>query len=134
MSDFNPPGRKLLLKRRRYRRLLRQDPGNGELWLKYARFLHTEFNDPREAVAALMRAERFFPERDLSLRIGDALSQCGEVKKGLRRMYQFLKSNPKPFGYRVLARHLISEGKHRKARRLLRRALLLEPQNAETHL
>ncbi len=92
----------------RLKRLTEEHPFSGELWLEYAIFLHTEFHSAKEAVVALRKAQPFFPEKDLRLRLGDALSQTGEHSQGLYLMYQFLQSHPTAFAYGVIAHHLLA--------------------------
>jgi tetratricopeptide (TPR) repeat protein len=112
--------------------ILAEHPCSDQLSLEYSRLLHnTKAGTVEETVEALERAARLSPDLDLRLRIGDALIDAGRIKEGLREMYGFLGDNPRAFGYCILARDLINVGKYRRARKALRRAIAINPRNAE---
>ena len=52
--------------------------------MSYAKFFHVESDDPSEAGQALRKAQDFFPELDLGLRMGDNSRGNGEVIRLLR--------------------------------------------------
>jgi tetratricopeptide (TPR) repeat protein len=122
----------MTLKRERLLELLDEHPESKELWLEYARLLHNELYDPRAEALAWRRVESFFPERDYGLLLGDALCRSGQWREGLILIYRFVESNPTVFAHRILARHLIAKGKSRRARKIIRNALLIKPNDAET--
>jgi tetratricopeptide (TPR) repeat protein len=112
--------------------LLADHPWSAQLCLEYSRLLHdTKTGSVEETVEALEKAARHSPDLDLMLRIGDALIDAGRIKEGLREMYGFLGDNPRVFGYCILGRDLINVGKYRRARKVLRRAIVINPRNAE---
>ncbi|MGO9599953.1 MAG: tetratricopeptide repeat protein [Isosphaeraceae bacterium] len=135
MSNGNPASdEKFDQKLAQFKARLAENPLSGEVWLEYARFLHNSYSyDLAETIKALEKAQELCPDKDLGLMLGDALIRSGNVKEGLYQIYQFLECNPKAFGYRILASHLLDLGKGRRARKYLRRALVMDPKNKETY-
>ena len=134
MTSNSYPEPDSALKYERLKGLLNEHPSCGELLVRVREIPpYRVLNNPSEAVGALRKAQLFCPEKDLRLRLGDALSRSGEEREGIYQMYQFLQSNPTAFGYRVLARHLLAKDKFARACKILRRALLIQPKNAETY-
>lgn len=117
----------------RYKTLIAEHPSSAELWLDYARFLHNEkCGTSEETIEALVKAAGFYQDIDFRLRIGDSLIDAGRIKEGLYAMYKYLKDHPTAFAYRILGRDLINVSKYRRARKILRKALIADPRNAET--
>ena len=123
----------LLLEYERLKKLIAEHPASCRLWYEYAVFLHDKYDAPAEALKALEIAQSFCPDKDLRLRLGDALIQSGMKKEGLRKVCQFLGSNPTAFSYRVLAMHLIDMKKRRRARKFLKKAIVLDRLNEESY-
>ncbi len=120
------------LERERFRALFKESPESAKLWEEYGKFLHNETDDARAEAFVWRNVASFYPERHFGLRLGDALARSGNLREGLVQMYQFLQDNPTAFAYRIIARHLIGIRKLRRARKLLRKAILVDPENAET--
>ena len=117
----------------RLKKLVAEHPGYGRLWYEYAVFLHDKYDAPAEALKALEIAQSLCPDKDLRLRLGDVLIQSGMKKKGLRKVCQYVGSNRTAFSYRVLAMHLIDMKKRRRARKFLKKAIVLDHLNKESY-
>jgi tetratricopeptide (TPR) repeat protein len=114
-------------------RLVEEHPLNGQCWYDYAVFLHEQVVDGEEVIRALLRAQSFLPEKDLRLRLGDVLVRDGRIRQGLRQICEFLAEHPTAFAYRLLGRHLTYLSRKKRARKFLRKSLVLEPNNQETY-
>lgn len=116
-----------------FKKKLREDKGNGELWLNYAAFLDEECVRPFETLKALKTAQKLLPKKDLRLQIGDAYVNSGESDKGISIMKKVLHQKESASGYCFLAEAYYKVERYNDSIEACKKAIILNSEYEEAY-
>ena len=133
MSECDPSIEDAELAYKYLKRLVREHPSNGMLWLRFGDFLYREWNAPGKTLSAYEEAQRLLPHLDLRLQLGRALVNSGRDAEGLRLLSEYAQENPLPHAFTILAFNHIKMQNFSKARECARTAIGLEQDFDEAH-
>jgi len=121
---------------RRYERLVAEDDGNGELWLRLAA-VREEREDWRGAIEAAERAAAAHEEPEARAGVRNLAGMCwlhlNEPKAAERELRRSLAERPDPGTCVFLNTSLVMQGRDEEARQCLEEALRLDPDYEEAH-
>ena len=100
------------------RKLVEEQPENGEAWLSYANLLFERDIEPAVAADAYWKAQVHLG-LDCRLRIAHCLSNAGELDRAIRVAEEYLQEVGSETGYIVLADLLLEMGDLERTRRVL---------------
>ncbi len=109
-----------------FRRLTREQPDNGDLWLRYAQFLERACDNPQLVVLAYENAQRLLPHIDCRPNLGSALVTAGRIDEGLAMLRAVVQVKATAPRYCSLGFALLQSNQFPAARVAFEKAILLE--------
>jgi tetratricopeptide (TPR) repeat protein len=109
------------------KQIVKEQPENGEAWLKLATFLHEECDSPEYEVKAYENARKYLPEEDLRMQLGAAYADAGHYDRGITLLEQYIKDNSCAEGYVFLSEAFRQAGRNEEAINAIKMAITIEP-------
>ncbi len=111
---------------------LKDDPGNVDLWVDYAKLLFDDEVDLEEAIRAQIKVQEL-TERDTRLKVVHLRALNGEMESAISLAYEVVRENDSELSYVILIDTLISHESYGEANQIIEVALNKYPDNSDFH-
>lgn len=109
------------------KRLVKEQPENGEAWFALATFFDEECDNPESKVKAYENAQKYLPDDDLRMQLGAAYADAGHYDRGIALLEQYVKDNPCAEGYVFLSIAFGQADRIEEAINAIKMAITIEP-------
>lgn len=119
---------------KKFESILRQDPCNGPLWLKFGIFQYESLDDPEKAIFSFKKAKKLLSgHRNVGLLLGKAYNRAGLFEKAIESINNCLIKHPSAHGYCILANVYLENNRYSEAKIACKKAMAIEANYEEAY-